>query len=276
MWDNMADKSLFIGCSHTMGYYFHPEKKEVVDWQENNYAEIYSNKFNEDIIIYAMPGAANNKYVKWINHVIQNHPDITKIFIQSTYFGRFLMAYSKDDTMYHEIPHSGFVYPIPSPNPKITRYTDQPVHDTGLEINAKNTNIKPCRILTIDPSNLPSHWEPYVDEYMHTRFWFETNTHLTYVQYCTDLFAIDYLCYLNNIECFLYSLNSRASIPNDINYFGPFKILKKVDISIEDFIKTKYNINISDETIDNEHYNYNVHKIVGEEFIPFIKEEYGR
>ena len=45
-------RTLFIGCSHSMGYQGASKDNNPNTWGPNNYAEFYSKKHNKNIILY--------------------------------------------------------------------------------------------------------------------------------------------------------------------------------------------------------------------------------
>jgi hypothetical protein len=61
-------------------------------------------------------------------------------------------------------------------------------------------------------------------------------------------------------------------MPKDLNFYGPLENCIRAEVSAETFIKDKHKLNIEEMVLDGEHYNYNVHKIIANEFIPYIKE----
>lgn len=125
--------NLFVGCSHTNGYFnndgSHPDcmtarmnNGRVYQWAGNNYAEIYAKNLKEKTIIYSMSGATNCKYPDWIAYCLQNHK-IDKIFVQSTYWNRYRVGASLDLNIEREIPLDHFTMD-PEEDELISRYTD--------------------------------------------------------------------------------------------------------------------------------------------------------
>ena len=88
----MQGNLLFVGCSHTNGYWFNDKTNDKNVWDNNNYAQIYSQKLaDEQCYIYSSAGAPNSKYPRWIRHILNIHKPLG-IVIQSTYWDRWLMA----------------------------------------------------------------------------------------------------------------------------------------------------------------------------------------
>ena len=84
----MQGNLLFVGCSHTNGFWGGRDKdggdlhKQVGD--TNNYAEIYANEIaDEKCYAYSSAGASNNKYPRWIKTVTNSrHERESKIPIE--------------------------------------------------------------------------------------------------------------------------------------------------------------------------------------------------
>ena len=57
-------KTIFIGCSHSHGYA--NTSRGLEGWGENNYAELYADEYNKEVVIYSQPGASNRKYPSWV------------------------------------------------------------------------------------------------------------------------------------------------------------------------------------------------------------------
>ena len=66
-------------------------------------------------------------------------------------------------------------------------------------------------------------------------------------------------------------IKERGVLPNDIDLYGPLDNCIRSTISAEQFIKKSHKLKIDDHTTDGEHYIYNIHKIIAEEYIPYLK-----
>ena len=55
-------RTLFVGCSHTMGYREDAPKDQPNVWRDNNYAEIYSQINDKKVVITASAGVGNREY----------------------------------------------------------------------------------------------------------------------------------------------------------------------------------------------------------------------
>lgn len=273
-----------MGDSHSTGYYMSNlelAQPTPVFWSDNNYANIYSKENKEHVALYAMPNASNKKYPIWLNSMFNKYSDIEQVFIQSTYWNRDLLAANKNldiaDGMKseHFMKKGEDMYPVPfhCQHEFIERWTDALVSDDYIEN---------CVRTVPDRKHLYkgfSHQELYTGmknilkmSYAYVKLWHEHITHLQYREFCSNLFIIDTLCKKNNVKWYLWRINERVVMPDDLNFYGPLENCVLADISAEEFIKKKHKINIQDLTVDSEHYNYNVHKIIAHEYIPYLKE----
>ena len=122
-------RTLFVGDSHAAGYWC--ETDETVHQWEHNYGDCYSVENDKEVIVYALPGACNKKYPIWIKSVLDRYDDIDEIFVQSTYWNRWLMGASKKLEYGDGTKSDMFLddrYKCPN-NDKIAYYTDWRVID---------------------------------------------------------------------------------------------------------------------------------------------------
>ena len=105
-------RTLFIGDSHTMGYHSDLNKYgagSFSQWNDNNYAEIYSELNDKPVIIYALSGASNRLYTDWLKSMFEKYDDIDEVFISLAAFNRFIIAF---DDLNNE-PIAGFFNTLP-------------------------------------------------------------------------------------------------------------------------------------------------------------------
>jgi hypothetical protein len=265
--------SIFIGDSHSTGYSYVNDK--VLQWQDNNYANAYSIAFNKDVAVYALPGASNQKYPIWLKSMIDRYKDIDNVFIQSTYWNRWIMGASKDLEYGDGTKSDLFLddrYVCPN-NPRIKYYTDWKATDDFIEL------VEQCRAelfeqfkgLTYDPNDISPNWAPFHEKYPYTRLYHESLTHLQYREYLGNLYIINSLCKENNIQCHLWRMNDRVYMPNDFYLFGELDHINIVKDSAKKWVEDTYNLNIEDNTLDGEHYPKETHEIIGCEYIPYIE-----
>ena len=74
-------RTLFVGCSHTMGYRDDLSDNEPNVWRDNNYAEIYANINNKPVVVMASAGAGNRAFHRFIAYAFKQYDDIDEVFI---------------------------------------------------------------------------------------------------------------------------------------------------------------------------------------------------
>jgi hypothetical protein len=262
----------FLGDSHTTGYVCIDEK--VQQWQDNNYADVYSMHFNKDVVVYALPGASNQKYPIWLKSIIDRH-NVDHVFIQSTYWNRWLMAASRtleygDGTKSDLFLDDRYVCPR---NPRIKYYTDWKHTDDHVELveQCRKELFEQFKGLTYDPHDISPDWAPFHEKYPYTRLYHESLTHLQYREYLSNLYIINTLCKEHNIQCHLWRINDRVYMPEEFNLYGDLTNINIVKQSAKNWVLEHKDLNIEDDTIDGEHYPKHIHEIIGKEYIPYIQ-----
>lgn len=264
-------RTLFIGDSHTTGYVDDPVKGTLF-WQENNYAEIYSKLHNKPVVIYAMPGGCNKKYPIWLRAMFERYNDIDEVFVQSTYWNRYLMACSRMLDVGDGIKANHFS-DGPIVEGQIERWTDHRVSEDYMELveQCRPELFEEFKGFNYDERNTTADWGPFNEKYAYTKLWHESVTHLQYREYCTDLYVLDNLCHDYGVKWHLWSINNRVFMPEHYEFFGPLKRCIRSDMSVEGYVRDKYGYNIEDKTSDGEHYLYDTHEIIAKEYIPYLK-----
>lgn len=263
-------RTLFIGDSHSTGYY--EKDGELLFWQDNNYAEIYSKLNNKPVVIYAQPGGCNKKYPVWLRAMLEQYHDIDEVFVQSTYWNRYLMACSRQLDIGDGIKANHFSDgPISDTN--IDRWTDHRVTEDYMELveQCRPELFEQFKGFNYDDRNTTADWGPFNERYAYTKLWHESVTHLQYREFCGDLYIIDNLCNDYGVNWHLWSINNRVFMPKEHEFFGPLKRCTRSDISAEGYIENKYKFNIEDRTSDGEHYLYDTHDIIAKDYIPHLK-----
>ena len=284
-WRNTLTRTLFIGDSHSAGYHMAnlPHNPTPMFWGDANYANVYSKSNKKNTVLYAQPNACNKKYPIWLHSMFEKYSDIESVFVQSTYWNRDLLAANKNLEFADGIKSDHFMMvgtdfrPIPAhceENEYIERWTDDKVSENYIEncirtspdskhLEYKGFSLEELRTGMADTLNMP---------FAYVKLWHEHITHLQYREFCSNLFIIDTLCKRYGIKWHLWQINNRVVMPNDLEFYGPLENCVRADVSAEDFIKSRYKLNIEDFTLDDEHYNQNVHNIIAEDFIPYLKD----
>ena len=64
--------------------------------RDSNYAEIYSKNTGQQVVIMASAGVGNRAFPRFLSYAFKKYKDITEVFVQSTYWGRFPIAINPD------------------------------------------------------------------------------------------------------------------------------------------------------------------------------------
>ena len=249
--------TVFLGDSHSHGWY--DTGNDTYAWQDNNYAEIFAKVNKLPVAIYSMPAASNRKFPIWLKVLFDRYTDIRQVFIQSTYWHRWMIGEVLDNKRV-ECEIDNFTKLISKDN-FIHRYSDieksNGLKEIGIQVPLKVS--KKLFSSTFDPDNSPY----FVVKAIH-----ELLTHLQYRDYCMDLFVIDSLCKQRNVQCIVWRINEKCLLPQNVNLFGNLS-LKIAPLSAELYFKQK-NIIIDDFKIDEEHYNKEMHEMIANDYIKWL------
>lgn len=263
-------KTLFIGCSHSMGYCGNIDEGRNV-WLDNNYAEIYSELNDKEVIIMASAGTGNRAYPRFLANAFKLHNDIEEVFIQSTYWGRFPVAINPDLND-EKIFSLDFFLDENFKTDKISRYSikllsNDKYHETFLKPTVEDYEIFPYVRET-----KPFYAEPDVrrSSHMYLRMWHYSNTHLEQEDFFTNIALCDMLCTYNNVPLYVWNINDRCYLPKETKtFYTDLKSTTIADVDAINYIKKYTKI----ETLDGEHYSRNVHKAIAENYISYVKEQ---
>lgn len=267
-------KTLFLGDSHSQGYWRehvgHMSFPHV--WQDNNYAEIYANLNEKPAIIYAMSGTTIQRYPDWLKVALDKHPDIDEVFVQSLHWNRFMLSGSAGRDFTDEIPLDYFTQ-LHSQDNLITRYSDLP--DELLE-QSRDHNFFPQKVAAEDYESLkyvPDNWLPNLQQtpYMTVKLWAELMTHLQHREYCRTIFLMDRLCKDRGIKMYLWKVNDRVYMPDNLDIYGKLESTVVIQKSAETYLK-EISFDISQMLMpDNEHYTLDGHLEIAHKFLPWCK-----
>lgn len=274
---------LFIGCSHTVGYHFVPAQEpgyQVVEyWGENCYPIQWSKQNDEPVIVYASPGAGFYRYPDWIKSMFDRFP-ITEVYIQSTYWDRFALGLSRAFTYGFEYYSADFWMTEHNHKnkDKIRCFTDEFVRDEAMEIYMKTNGILPefkgvaINFAAEDKSTVAETQSNLMDDetFRYTKVFYEMFNHIQYRNYMKDISVIDKLCGDKNAKAFVWRMNERQDMPNNFDLYGECSNITFYRESAQSWLKKNKNLDITLKTIDEEHYNEYVHKIIAKEFLPQV------
>jgi hypothetical protein len=267
-------RTLFIGCSHSMGYqgFLKGNNKEESSqpntWGSNNYAEFYSKIHNKKCVVMASAGTGNRVYPRFLAHAFQTYDDIDEVFIQSTYWGRFPIVINPDLDPTKIFPTDFFLQKDTS---------DDLVDRWSIALSVDNKYLEHYH------KPQPQDWEmfpyhrdtaPWVAEpdtrrssHLYFQMWHYQNTHLEQEDYFKDIAVCDMICNNNNVPMYVWNINNRCFIPQETaNYYTKLNKTKFASQNAETFFNEKF------ETLDGEHYTEKVHKQIAEQYIPILKE----
>ena len=266
-------KTLFIGDSHAHGYY--ETNQGILAWQENNYAEIYAKLNDKETVVYSQPGGCNRKYPAWVKSMLDRYNDIDEVFIQSTYWNRFLLSCSRNLDVGENTNVDLYLDDSQPKDDLVHRYTDHRVTENYIEMidQVRKENYEDFKGFAFDDMEVKPDWAPFHEKYIYTKLWHELVTPLQYKDYCLDLMAIDTMCSRRNIKWYQWSINNRVFVPDNIELYGTFETGKKASLSAEGFIQHTKAINIESDQyrLDGEHYNTQIHEIIAKDYLDYIK-----
>lgn len=266
-------RTLFIGDSHASGYY--EANGKVNFWQDNNYAECYSKLHKKPVVIYCQPGGTWLKYPQWVKFCLDTYDDIDEVWIQSTYWNRWVMGAVRDAGIGEDVTPKTFVDFSSPKTESIDRYTDHRITNDGRYLETVE-QVRPSLMedfkgLTFEDNNTKEDWQPFHEKYTYTKLWHELATHIQYREYCLNLFAIDNMLSKRKIKWFLWTINNRQFVPKNLNYYGKLENVTRADLSAEEWFKRNKNLEIEKLTIDGEHYPKEIHDIIAKEYFPYIR-----
>jgi len=271
-------RTLFVGCSHTMGYNNTNLNQPVNVWQKNNYAEIYSKIHNKKCVIMASAGVGNRAYPRFLAHAFNTYDDIDEVFLQSTYWGRFPVVINPDLDYKKIFPIDFFLQKDPSSD-LIDRWS--------ISLSVKNKYLE--HFIKAGPEDWAmfpyirdtAPWiaepDPRRSSYLYFQMWHYQNTHLEQEDYMKDIAVCDMICANNNVPMYVWNINNKCFIPKEtLNFFTKLSKTYIAKFDCETYLESIGYKNIKKEKVDYEHYNYRAHELIAEKYIPYIREIHDR
>lgn len=241
-------------------------------WQDNNYAEIYSKLHNKEVIVMASGGLGNQGYPRFLAYALKNY-DIDEVFIQTTYWGRFPIAINPDLDERKIFPLDFWIEKDKEENGNI-------YHSIGL--------VQPGNYLEQYLKTEVEDWDrfPYIKEtsplaqpdirrsgFLYMKMWHYSNTHLEQEDFMKDMTFCDLLCAKNNVKLHIWNINDRCFLPKELKtYYTDLDNTNIADIDAISFLNKKYKTNLSNNTVDEEHYTTKIHNFIAKDYIPYLKE----
>jgi hypothetical protein len=268
----MQGNLLFVGCSHTNGFWGGRNKEGTLDkvtWDTNNYAEIYAEELaDSQCYIYSSAGACNSKYPRWIRHMLNTHKDVSGVVMQSTYWDRWVM--SADMKQHHRELDPGFFTKIEKTNDKVICYDDYNV-DKDWHLVEWFEKIKWESIGNYTEGcpefNGGYEWIGFDTNYMHMKFHTEVATHLKTEEYQKDIALIDAI---TNVPVYVWRINDKVQYPEKFDTYKNLDNVRVFDEPADSWLLKNLNIDIKDMMLDEEHYNEEAHRLIAQHFIPEV------
>ena len=243
-------------------------------WQDNNYAEIYADENNKQVVIYSQPGGCNRKYPAWLKSMLDRYDDIDEVFIQSTYWNRFLLSCSRNLDVGETTNVDLYLDNDQPKDEKIERYTDHRVTENYIEMidQVRQENYEEFKGFFFDDMKVKADFKPFHEKYIYTKLWHELVT-LQYKDYCLDLLAIDTMCARRNIKWYQWSINNRVFVPDNVHLYGEWLVGKRATSSAEGYLQLSKAINIEtdEHRIDAEHYTKQIHELIAKDYLNYVK-----
>ena len=244
----MQGNLLFVGCSHTNGFWGGRNKEGTLDkvtWDTNNYAEIYAEELaDSQCYIYSSAGACNSKYPRWIRHMLNTHKDVSGVVMQSTYWDRWVM--SADMKQHHRELDPGFFTKIEKTNDKVICYDDYNV-DKDWHLVEWFEKIKWESIGNYTEGcpefNGGYEWIGFDTNYMHMKFHTEVATHLKTEEYQKDIALIDAI---TNVPVYVWRINDKVQYPEKFDTYKNLDNVRVFDEPADSWLLKNLNIDIKD------------------------------
>ena len=271
-------RALFIGDSHTCGYWSHPTKEgpgSYTYWNDNNYAEVYSEINNKPVAIYAMAGVNNRVYTDWIKSMFNRYQDIDEVFLCMAPFNRFTLGFdSKLDV--EVVPVDHFMAAMEDNNGIIDKYCDHTISKDSIQLYNKPTSDDYNTFPGIDfDASTTGLKNPDLRKhtFMQVKLFFEMNSFLEKRDFLLNVFAWDRLCQENNAKLYLFNMTERLKYPSDFKYYGQLSNTVVSQKTVEGYLSSKHIDHTKFFIEDKEHYNREYHTLIAEKFIPWLKNQ---
>jgi len=268
-------RALFIGDSHTCGYWSHPTNQgpgSYTYWNDNNYAEEYSRIANKPVAIYSMAGVNNRVYTDWLKVMFDRYNDIDEVFICLAPFNRFRLAF--DGTLTDEvIPIDHFTTKMESSDGVIDRYCDLTIQGENLQLFNKALSDDYNNFPGVDVDMAKGLGKPNLrkNTFMEVKLFFELNTFLEKRDFLLDVFAWDRMCSIHRAKLYLFNFTERLRYPTDWKYYGDLSNTTIATKTVEGFFKERHIDHTKYYLEDKEHYNKEYHDLVADRYLSWLK-----
>lgn len=268
-------RALFIGDSHTCGYWSHPTNQgpgSYTYWNDNNYAEVYAEENNKPVAIYAMAGVNNRVYTDWMKSMFEKYDDIDEVFICMAPFNRFTIGFdgTLDDNV---IPIDHFINKMPSSNGFIDRYCDLTINGENLQFFNKPHigDYEEFPGVELDPQIGLKSPDLRKNTFMQIKLFFDMNSFIEKRDFLLNVFVWDRMCHERGAKLYLFNVTDRLRYPQTFEYYGDLKATTLSRKAVEGFFKERHIDHTKYYLEDQEHYNREYHSLIATKYLPWLK-----
>ena len=274
-----------IGCSHTSGYHVGdmPEAKEDMTqehwpysgkWNNNNWAEHYINSKDADGVIFANPQNGWWTYSEWLSHLFKTYDDIEEVVVQMTYWNRFRLSI-QFPTHYENIVPLDATYIKELTKGRIdcwypaNQTLDGSVNDIPMQVWPMDFQKEVPFKSVYDPDFKLAKPDLRNEPYMTVKTWMEVMSLKAQREWFKEIYIIQELCRNNGAKVKLFGINSWTWIPKEMNKeFFDFDYIQVAKTTVEDWFLQQKDINVGNYTVDGEHFDEMIHKMIATEYLP--------
>jgi hypothetical protein len=271
-------RALFIGDSHTCGYWSHPTKEgpgSYTYWNDNNYAEVYSEINNKPVAIYAMAGVTNRSYTDWMRSMFNTYNDIDEVFLCMAPFNRFTLGFDSELTD-DIIPVDHFIAKMETNNGIIDRYCDHTIVGESVQLYNKPTFEDYDKFPGFDfDASTTGLKTPDLRKhtFMQIKLFFDLNSFIEKRDFLLNVFTWDRMCDENGAKLYLFNMTERLKYPTSFNYYGKLPNTVVANKTVEGYLSSKHIDHTKFFIEDKEHYNREYHTMIAEKYIPWLKNQ---
>lgn len=268
-------RSLFIGDSHTCGYESIPGKTgpgTYSYWNDNLYSERYADFFDRPVVTYAMAGVNNSVYTNWLKSMFETYNDIDEVFICLAPLNRFVISF--DEKMRDEaISVNHFMLKVADSPVDKDRYCDHTVKEGIVQLFNKPVYDDYSSFTGFELSEIEGLKQPDLrqDSFMQVKLFFEMNTYQEKRDFLNCLYVWDNICNDHNADLYVFYVSDRGQYPSKTDYYGRLKRTTVSSKTVQSYFKSKMIDHQKYLIEDNEHYNTSYHKMIAENFLPWLK-----
>ena len=278
-----------LGCSHTCGYHVNGMPEDAVldintwpfsgKWNDNNWAEFYTNNANKDGVIFANSSNGWWEYSEWLSFLFKQYDDIDEVIVQNTYWNRFRLS-MMDPPDYENVIPLDELYEKETTKGNIDCWLKRlhnekrNVFDIPLQCYPQDYQDRLHFEVKFDPRFMMGNPDLRAEPYMKVKTWMEIMSLKAQREWFKEMYILQELCRSNGAELKLFSLNKWTWIPDEMlipklrNSFYNFDYIQVATNHVEEWFLREKKVDLTKETIDGEHFGEDVHKTIALEYLP--------